>query len=69
VIEIPGKAVASDVVQLNGKSVTTVQGSPAAIKVPGKTRMIDAARVLKTDIPGAIGVIPIIDTVLSPPSS
>jgi uncharacterized surface protein with fasciclin (FAS1) repeats len=66
---IPGKAMATDVVQLNGKAVKTIQGSLAAIKVAGGTVMINNAKVIKADIPCINGVIHVIDTVLLPPSS
>ncbi len=66
---IPGKAMASDVVQLNGKTVKTVQGSPASIKVSGGEVMINNAKVIKTDIPCTNGVIHVIDAVILPPSS
>lgn len=66
---IPGKAMATDVVQLDGKAVKTVQGSPAAIKVAGGTVMINNAKVIKTDIPCNNGVIHVIDAVHLPPSS
>ena len=65
---IPAKAMASDVVKLNGKSVKTVQGSSAMIKVVGGGVMINNARVIKTDIPCTNGVIHVIDTVLLPPT-
>lgn len=65
---IPAKAMASDVVKLNGKSVKTVQGSAAKIKVVGGSVMVDNAKVIKTDIPCTNGVIHVIDTVLLPPA-
>jgi uncharacterized surface protein with fasciclin (FAS1) repeats len=53
----------------NGKSVKTVQGSPAAIKVSGGSVMVNDAKVLKADIPCTNGVIHVIDTVPLPPPS
>jgi uncharacterized surface protein with fasciclin (FAS1) repeats len=65
---IPARAMAADVVKLNGKSVKTVQGSAANVKVAGGKVMIDNANVIKTDIPCSNGVIHVIDTVLLPPA-
>ena len=65
---IPAKAMAADVVKLDGKSVKTVQGSTVKIDVEGKTVMINNAKVLKTDIPCTNGVIHVIDTVIMPPT-
>jgi uncharacterized surface protein with fasciclin (FAS1) repeats len=65
---IPGKFTAAQVVQLNGKSVKTVEGSTAAVKLSGGSVMINDARVVKTDIPCTNGVIHVLDTVLLPPA-
>ena len=65
---IPGKAMAADVVKLDGRSVKTVEGSPARISVDGQTVMIQNAKVVKTDIACTNGVIHVIDTVIMPPS-
>jgi uncharacterized surface protein with fasciclin (FAS1) repeats len=65
---IPGKAMAADVVKLDGKSVKTVEGSPAKISVDGSTVMIQNAKVLKADIACTNGVIHVIDTVILPPA-
>ena len=65
---IPTKALAADVVKLDGKEVKTVQGSPVIIKVGSGGVMINKAKVLKTDIEASNGVIHVIDTVLMPPT-
>ena len=65
---IPAKALAGDVVKLNGKSVKTLEGATVPIKVLGKTVMVGNAKVLKTDILCTNGVIHVIDTVLIPPA-
>lgn len=65
---IPSKAMAADVVKLDGKSVKTVQGSPVMIEVDGDTVMVGKAKVTKTDIACSNGVIHVIDTVLLPPA-
>jgi uncharacterized surface protein with fasciclin (FAS1) repeats len=65
---IPSKAMAADVVKLDGKTVKTVEGGTVKIDVEGKTVMINNAKVLKTDIVCTNGVIHVIDTVLMPPA-
>ena len=62
------KAMAADVVKLDGKKVKTVEGKEIKIEVEGKTVMINDAKVTKTDIVCSNGVIHVIDTVLLPPS-
>lgn len=64
---IPSKAMAADVVKLDGKKVKTVEGSEVAIKVSNGTVMVDKAKVIKTDIDTSNGVIHVIDTVIIPP--
>ncbi|MFM7593544.1 MAG: fasciclin domain-containing protein [Isosphaeraceae bacterium] len=65
---IPAKAMAADVVKLDGKKVKTVQGSEATIKLVGSSVMIDKAKVVKTDIVCKNGVIHVIDAVILPPA-
>lgn len=65
---IPGKAMAADVVKLDGKSVKTVQGDSAHIKLVNGSVMIDNAKVVKTDIACSNGVIHVIDAVILPPA-
>ncbi len=65
---IPAKAMAADVVKLDGKEVKTVQGSPVTVTVKGGTVMINKAKVVKTDIACTNGVIHVIDTVILPPA-
>ena len=64
---IASKAMAADVVKLDGKEVKSVEGSPIKIKVDGKTVMVDKAKVTKTDIVCSNGVIHVIETVIMPP--
>lgn len=64
---IPSKALAADVVKLDGKKVKTVEGTEVSVKVEGSTVKIDKAKVIKTDIEASNGVIHVIDTVLLPP--
>ena len=65
---IPAKAMAADVVKLDGKSVKTVEGSPIKVEVEGRTVMVNNARVIKADIACTNGVIHVIDTVIMPPA-
>ena len=66
---IPAKAMAADVVKLDGKKVTTVQGSAIEIDVVGgKVKLNDKSTVIKADIPCTNGVIHVIDTVILPPA-
>ena len=61
---VPGKVMAADVVNLT--EANTVNGQPVAIKVENGTVMIDSAKVVKTDIECANGVIHVIDSVILP---
>ncbi len=63
---IPSKAMAAEVVKLDGKTVKSVEGSPIMIEVEGKTVMVNNAKVTKTDIACSNGVIHVIDTVIMP---
>ena len=65
---IPAKAMAADVVKLDGKSVKTVQGSTIQISLVNGAVMVNKAKVVKTDIPCTNGVIHIIDSVILPPA-
>jgi len=63
---VPGKVMASDVVDLT--SATTALGKDAAIKVEdGKVFLNDNTQVVITDIETSNGVIHVIDSVLLPP--
>jgi len=64
---IPSKALAADVVKLDGKKVKTVEGSEVSIKVTKGTVTVDKAKVVKTDIAATNGVIHVIDAVILPP--
>ncbi|MGZ5437860.1 MAG: fasciclin domain-containing protein [Pyrinomonadaceae bacterium] len=63
---VPGKVPASKVLNLNGRSVKTLQGG--AIKVRTKHGVkVNDAKVITTDVNASNGVIHAIDTVLIPP--
>jgi uncharacterized surface protein with fasciclin (FAS1) repeats len=66
---IPQKAMAADVIGLDGKRVKTVEGSSATIAVKDGTVTTDGAKVIKTDIECTNGVIHSIDRVILPPSA
>ena len=65
---IPSKAMAADVVKLDGKTVKTVNGEALKVTVDGSDVMINTAKVVKTDIVCTNGVIHVIDTVILPPA-
>lgn len=58
--------MASDVVSLNGKSATTVNGADIAISSDGGVKLNGSANVITTDIQCTNGVIHIIDAVILP---
>ena len=61
---VPGNVMASQVVSL--KDAKTVNGQSVKISATGGTVMVDKAKVVKTDIEAANGVIHVIDTVMIP---
>jgi uncharacterized surface protein with fasciclin (FAS1) repeats len=65
---IPSKALAADVVKLDGKEVKTVEGSPVKIELKDGSVYVSGAKVIKTDIECSNGVIHVIDTVILPPA-
>lgn len=66
---IPGKAMAADVVKLDGRSVKTVQGSKAKIAVKDGVVTVEGAKVVKTDVECSNGVIHVINAVILPPAN
>ncbi len=65
---LPTKALAADVLKLDGKQVATVNGAKISVKVSGSTVMVQDATVTATDVMASNGVIHVIDKVLLPPS-
>ena len=61
---VPGKVLASDVVNLS--SAKTVNGEEAAIYQKGNHLMVDGAKIVATDIQTSNGVIHVIDKVIMP---
>jgi uncharacterized surface protein with fasciclin (FAS1) repeats len=66
---IPGKALAADVVKLDGKEVKTALGDSVKVAVKDGKVTIDGANVIKADIECSNGVIHVIDAVILPPSA
>ncbi len=64
---VAGKVMAADVVKLDGKSATTVNGATVAIGTAGGVKLNGTANVVKTDIDCTNGVIHILDAVILPP--
>jgi uncharacterized surface protein with fasciclin (FAS1) repeats len=65
---IPGKALAADVIKLDGHHVKTVEGATVKVVVKDGCVTINDAKVIKTDIETTNGVIHVIDTVILPPA-
>jgi uncharacterized surface protein with fasciclin (FAS1) repeats len=61
-----GKAMAADVVELDGQKVETLLGQYVDIMIDGEAVMVDNAMVTATDIKASNGVIHVIDAVLLP---
>lgn len=66
---VAGENDSTDVVGLNGNSVTTVNGADVDVSVSGGTVTLNTGvTVVFTDIAASNGIIHVIDTVLLPPS-
>ena len=63
---VAGKVLAADVVKLDGKEATTVQGSGVKISTAGGVKLNGTSNVIKTDIECTNGVIHVIDAVILP---
>jgi transforming growth factor-beta-induced protein len=61
---VPGKVMAADVMRL--KSATAVSGDSIAVTADNGIVRVDQARVTKTDVAAANGVIHVIDAVILP---
>ena len=64
---VASKALAADVVKLNGQEVATVNGAKVKVTVAGSSVKVNDANVTTTDIVTTNGVIHVIDKVLLPP--
>lgn len=63
---VAGKVMAADVVTMDGKSATTVNGAALKISTTGGVKLNGTTTVVKTDIECTNGVIHVIDSVLLP---
>ena len=63
---VAGKVMAADVMTMDGKSATTVNGAALKISTTGGVKLNGATNVVKTDIECTNGVIHVIDSVLLP---
>ena len=63
---VPGTVMASDVMGMDGKSATTVNGAALKISTKDGVKLNGSANVVKTDIACTNGVIHVIDSVLLP---
>jgi uncharacterized surface protein with fasciclin (FAS1) repeats len=64
---VAGKVMAADVVKMDGKSATTVNGATVTISTAGGVKLNGTSNVVKTDIECTNGVIHVIDAVVLPP--
>jgi len=65
---VAGKVMAADVLTLDGKSATTVNGATIAISTKDGVKLNGSANVVTTDIECTNGVIHVIDSVILPPA-
>jgi uncharacterized surface protein with fasciclin (FAS1) repeats len=63
---VSGKVAAADVMKMDGKMATSVEGSDLKVSINGQTVEINDATVIKADIGASNGVIHCVDTVLMP---
>ena len=63
---VAGKVMAADVMTMDGKSATTVNGASLAISTKDGVKLNGASTVVTTDIQCTNGVIHVIDSVLIP---
>lgn len=63
---VSGKVMAADVMTMDGKSATTVNGAALKIGTTGGVKLNGETNVVKTDIECTNGVIHVIDSVLLP---
>ena len=63
---VAGKVLAADVMTMDGKSATTVNGAALKVSTTGGVKLNGEVNVVKTDIECTNGVIHVIDSVLLP---
>jgi uncharacterized surface protein with fasciclin (FAS1) repeats len=64
---VSGKVLAADVMTMDGKFATTVNGADIKISINDAVHLNGASKVVATDIECTNGVIHVIDTVIMPP--
>lgn len=65
---VPGKVMASDIVETNGAQPATVNGQKVDVVVRDGMVYVNGARVVTADIVASNGVIHVVDAVLLPPA-
>ncbi len=65
---LAGKVTAADVMKLDGKTVTTLNGAHLNISTTSGVKLNGLVNVSKTDIAASNGLIHCVDTVLIPPA-
>jgi uncharacterized surface protein with fasciclin (FAS1) repeats len=63
---VAGKVMAADVMAMDGKTATTVNGATLAISTTGGVKLNGTVHVVTTDITCTNGVIHVVDSVLLP---
>lgn len=64
---VAGKVMAADVMTMDGKSATTVNGAGVSISTQNGVKLNGTSNVVATDIKCTNGVIHVIDAVILPP--
>jgi uncharacterized surface protein with fasciclin (FAS1) repeats len=65
---LSGKVAAADVMKLDGKTATTLNGANLKISTTGGVKLNGHVNVSKTDIAASNGLIHCVDSVLMPPA-
>lgn len=65
---LAGKVAAADVMKLDGKTATTLNGGHLKVSTQGGVKLNGAVHVTKTDVAASNGLIHVIDAVLMPPA-
>jgi uncharacterized surface protein with fasciclin (FAS1) repeats len=65
---VAGKVAAADVMKLDGKTATTLNGGNLKVSTQGGAKLNGNVHVTKTDVAASNGLIHVIDAVLMPPA-
>ena len=63
---LAGKVAAADVMKLDGKTATTLNGAELKVSTTGGVKLNGKVNVAKTDVAASNGLIHVIDAVLLP---